>query len=117
MQSLGLIRTGQFLVPAQGAKLDANGNMRRSQIRQILAAFRAKNSKRYFFGAADGEVGIWERVKSAFGEGLRPVMIVTDGAPTYRARFPFFAIATNTVKANYERVATKAIDEALRTSR
>lgn len=138
MAAMGYLKPGQFLVPAQGARLDAYGNMRRSQVVQILSAFRAfsnvgftanasgsKRSNRrqaksgankYFFGEVGGELGIWQRVKSAFGDGARPIMLVTDGSPKYRIRFPFFAIAENTVAANYERVATKAIDEALRHS-
>lgn len=136
MEHMGYLKSGQFLVPAQGARLDAYGNMQRSQVVQILSAFRAfsnvgftanasgsKRSNRvqqrnaYFFGEVSGELGIWQRVKSAFGNGARPVMLVTDGSPKYSVRFPFFAVAENTIKANYERVATKAVDEALRTAR
>lgn len=139
MQAMGYLKPGQFLVPAQGAKLDAYGNMKRGQVVQILSAFRAfsgvgfnanasgstrsqrKQSKsganQYFFGEVGGELGIWQRVRSAFGMGARPVMIVTDDAPRYSVRFAFFKIAENTVAANYERVATKAVDEVLRTAR
>lgn len=139
MEAMGYLKPGQFLVPAQGAKLDAYGNMQRGQVVQILSAFRAfsgvgfnanasgskrsrrtqakSGANRYFFGEVGGELGIWQRVKTAFGDGAKPIMIVTDGSPKYRIRFPFYAIAENTVKANYERVATKAIDEALRTAR
>lgn len=139
MQAMGYLKPGQFLVPAQGAKLDAYGNMRRGQVVQILSAFRAfsgvgfnanasgskrssrkqakSGANRYFFGEVGGELGIWQRVRSAFGNGARPIMLVVDGSPKYRIRFPFFAVAENTIAANYERVATKAIDEVLRTSR
>jgi hypothetical protein len=139
MEAMGYLKPGQFLVPAQGARLDAYGNMRRSQVVQILSAFRAftgvgftanaSGSKRsnsvqaksgadkYFFGEINGELGIWQRKRSAFGAGAIPIMLVTDGAPKYRTRFPFFAIAENTVAANYERVATKAVDEVLATAR
>jgi hypothetical protein len=140
MQAMGYLKQGEFLVPAQGAKLDTYGNMQRGQIVQILSAFRAfsgvgfnanatgsQRSQRkqtrsgaalYFWGTVHGETGIWQRVNtSAFGKGARPIMLVTNGSPKYRVRFPFFAIAENTVAANYQTIATKAIDETLRTMR
>jgi hypothetical protein len=136
LQHSGHLKPGQYLVPAQGAKLDAYGNMRRSQVVQILSALRAfsnvgftsnatgqRRSQRtqqrnaYFFGDVGGELGIWQRVRSAFGNGARPVMLVTDGSPKYRIRFPFFAVAENTIAAGYERIGTQAVDEALRTAR
>lgn len=137
--AMGYLQPGQYLVPAQGAKLDAHGNVMRSQIVQILSALRAfgqqgysanatdsKRSQRkraqsganqYFFGTVSGETGVWQRVKSAFGSGARPILLVTDGSPKYRVRFAFFKIAENTIAANYERVATRAIEEALATAR
>jgi hypothetical protein len=139
MEAMGYLKPGQYLVPAQGAQLDAYGNMRRSQVVQILSAFRAfsnvgftanasgsvrsqrrqarSGANRYFFGEVNGELGIWQREKSAFGTAAKPIMIVTNRPPRYRKRFPFFDVAENTIAAHYERVVTKAVDEVIRTSR
>ena len=135
----GYMTKTQYLVPASAARLDAYGNVSRGQVVQILSALRAFNqsghnanatnsarsmrnqarsgANKLFFGTVDGQAGIWQRVQSAFGAGVKPVMIATDGSPKYRVRLPFFAIAENTIAANYERVATKAIDEVLATAR
>jgi len=135
----GYLPKGQYLVPASGARLDAHGNMQRGQIVQVLSALRAfgeqgytanatgsarsmakqarSGASAYFWGTIDGQAGVWQRVRSAFGEGALPIMLATDGSPKYRVRFPFFAIAENTIAANYQRVATEAIDYVLATAR
>ena len=139
MIARGYLSSGQYLVPASGAILDAYGNVKRSQVTQIMSALRAfgeqgytsnatgsarskraqakSGANRYFFGTVDGQAGVWQRVKSGFGEGVKPVFLVTDGSPKYRVRFPFFKIAENVLTANYERVARDAIADVLASQR
>lgn len=131
----GLMKSTQFAVPASGAKLDQYGNMRRSQYVQILSQLRAfgeqgynanatgsKRSQRkrrsgsYFVATIDGEQGVWQRVSSAFGDGVKPVLLFVDRAPGYRTRYPFFKVAENIVKANYEREFKSALDHAVKTN-
>lgn len=130
----GYMKSGQFAVPGSGAKMDQYGNMKRTQYVQILSQLRAfgeqgyqanatgsKRSKRkrasgaYFVANINGEDGVWQRVQSAFGDGARAVLIFTDRDPSYRVRFPFFKVAENIVKANYEREFKKAMDYAIKT--
>jgi len=135
----GLIKSNQFLVPASSAKRDQFGNMQRGQLMQVLSALKlhylsgytanASGSKRsnrtqaksganrYFFGTINGETGVWQRERSGFGDAVRAIMIVKEGSPKYRIRFPFFAVAENTVSAHYARVAADAIEEVLKTAR
>lgn len=135
----GYMKGGQYLVPASGAKMDAFGNMRKGQVQQVLSILRAFGQQgymanatdsprsrakretgagdRYFWATISGETGVWERVKSGFGDGVKPIMLVTGNEPRYAKRYPFFQVAENTVKANYQRIATAAIDEAIRTAR
>jgi hypothetical protein len=129
----GLMKSTQYAVPAAGAKLDSYGNMKRTQYVQILSQLRAfgeqgyqanatgsKRSARkrkagtYFAATIDGDQGIWRSVKSAFGEGVQPVLIFADRKPSYRVRFPFFKIAENITKANYGREFVRALDQAIK---
>lgn len=128
----GLMRSGQFAVPASGAQLDAYGNVRRAQIVQILSALRAfgeqgymanrTNSKRsqrkgraaqYFVAAMDGVEGIWQRKQFGHGEGIRPVFVFTGGAPHYRVRVPFDKIVENVARARFIGEFKSAMDYAL----
>lgn len=132
----GYMKQSQYAIPAQGAKLDQYGNMRRSQIVQILSQLKAfgeqgysanatgsKRSKRkrarapYFYATINGEQGIWQRVASAFGEGAKPVLIFVDAEPKYGKRFPFFKVADNVMKANYAREFATALDFAIQTAK
>lgn len=136
MVSAGYLTTGQYVVPGNGAKMDSYGNMRRSQVVQILSAIKAGKDVGYssnattrkrsvktqarnaiFWGKVGDNWGVWQRVRSAFGDGVRSLLVVRDSSPRYRKRFPFFEVAENTIKARYERVAENAIEEVLRTAR
>jgi hypothetical protein len=132
----GLMSKGQFAVPASGAPLDAYGNVPRSLYVKILSGLKAfgeqgydanatdsarskrkGNAQRYFVATIDGTPGIWERVKSAHGDGVKPLFVFADSSPKYRVRVPFFKIAENIHKANYEREFTYALNEAIRTAK
>lgn len=130
----GLMKSTQYAVPGAGAKMDQYGNMKRQQYVQMLSQLRAfgeqgyqanatgskrstrkRRSGTYFVATIDGEQGVWQRVSSAFGEGVRPVLLFVDRDPSYRVRFPFFKVAENIVKANYEREFKSALDYAIKT--
>ena len=115
---IGYLRSGQFLLPAAGVPKDANGNVRGSFMVKVLSALSAFGETGYtanrtrgrrsqtrargfdiFFGRIDGTTGIWQRMKSAHGEGIKPLFFVSDSAPIYKVRIPFEAIAQNTAKA------------------
>ena len=129
----GVIPAGSYLVPTSNAKLDANGNWLRSQMRQVSLSFGlgfdkvgsarlAKSAARKtaggvkrkavpskFFVITDTtgglEPAIYERVKSAFGSGAKPLAIIKASAPRYKKRVPFYQVA--------ERVAVKSFNEHL----
>ena len=133
-----LMGSGQYAIPAQGAKRDAYGNPQRGQIQQIRSALRiasssgvsanrtgSKRSQRkasgsdYFVGEINGEQGIWQRMKggSAFGALIRPVFIFTDRAPRYRIRVPFDRIIQNVAKARLKEQYERAFSEAIATAK
>lgn len=131
----GLMRSGQFAVPADGAQLDSYGNVRRAQIVQILSALQAfgeqgymanrTNSRRsqrsgrasqYFAGVMDGVEGIWQRKNFGFGQGVRPVFVFTESEPQYRVRVPFEKVVENVARARLPEEFQSALDYALRTA-
>lgn len=134
--AFGLMKANQFAVPNPGL-LNQYGNVSRGTMTRVLSglgaaelmsgyqanATRSKRSKRkgnaerYFVGTVDGESGVWERKASAFGDGVKPVFIYTDGAPQYRVIFPFFKIGENIVRAHGQAELANALREAILTAK
>lgn len=136
LRKRGLIEQNEWLTPT-AAFQDQYGNIRGSLAIRILSGLgaaetvsgvtanasgskrsrRKGNARRFFIAQINNDKAIWERKDTAFGEGIRPVAIITQQVPRYRVRLPFFQIAENTVKANYQRFFSEAIQRALDTAR
>jgi hypothetical protein len=132
----GLMKSGQYAIPSLGL-LNQYGNVSRGVMTRILSGLgaaeggrgyqanatgskrsqRKGNAERYFAGTVDGEAGVWERKTSAFGAGVKPAFLYTEGAPQYRTIFPFFKIGENIVQAHYRVELANALREALSTAR
>ena len=78
---------------------------------------RKGNAERYFAGTVGDESGVWERKESAFGDGVKPVFLYTEGAPKYRVIFPFFTIGENIAKAHGQAELANALREAILTAK
>lgn len=142
LQAARVLPAGYCAVPGSGAEIDAYGNMKPSQIVQILAWFRAfpetgyranmtdkskgrlaKGSKKkgtlgyaYFAGKIKGQEGIWKRYGFARGSAVKPVLIFVRWA-RYEARYDFDYVARHTFEREGEALMRQAIAEALRTAR
>jgi len=119
LNAAGLLPAGMFVVPGQGASLDAHGNLPLSQLNAIKAQIgahadptsnessvsRARRKKRqakqgrrggnYFaLSRAHGKLapGIYERVTTGFGSAVRSVLFFVKKVQ-YRKRFDIFGIA------------------------
>lgn len=132
----GLMKAGQYAVPNAGL-LNQYGNVSRGVMTRILSGLgaaeggrgyqsnatdskrskRKGNADRYFVGNVGGESGVWERKASAFGEGVKPVFIYTEGAPQYRVIFPFFKIAENIARAHGQAELHGALRDAILTAK
>ncbi|MEE1917528.1 hypothetical protein V0R52_14090 [Pseudomonas asiatica] len=128
----GLMKAAQYAVPNPGL-LNQYGNVSRGVMIRILSGLgaaegrrgyqanatgskrsqRKGNAERFFVGTVGDESGIWERKASAFGEGVKPAFIYTDGAPQYRVIFPFFKIGENIAKAHAQAELASALREAI----
>jgi len=103
--SAGLLRPGEYAMPAQGLRRDAAGNVGGSQVRTILRQVaRGTSGKRgagsgVFAGAAGRNKtrGLWQRD----AKGLRLLFVFTLAQPRYQPRFDFTGAAERSVKQNF----------------
>lgn len=124
MQRRGLLKSGQFTVPAKPAKLDRFGNVSRGQIGKMMSNIGAQhdihqNSKRgisyFLFENDDGSLsGVWQRTPT----GIMPFLLFVDDAPDYKKEFRFFEMADRTMDKrmgdNFERAMDQAIASSIR---
>jgi len=140
LQRSGLMPSGRYAVPAAGAQLDGNGNVKRSQITQILSQLklqrgagfesRATGSARSnrsiarqgvtYFALAKShrglQPGIYLKRKFAHGTAVKPVFIF-EPSVQYRPRLRFFEVGTATVYAQFPRHFETAWSRAVATAR
>lgn len=127
LRSAGVLPSGMYIVPGRGARMDAYGNISRGQIVQIISYFRAfpeagyrsnmddsgrsrlaRGTRRsmgyaYFVGSPGGApLGVWQRMHSAHGTGVRPVLIFVSRAHYEAERFDFYYVAKITQQKRFE---------------
>jgi hypothetical protein len=126
----GILPSGFYLAPGEGAKLDANGNVSGNVVTQMLSYLKAfgeqgyvanRNNKRktktQWFAIRPGEgtklpPGIYQRV----GSGFRIIFAMVK-APTYKVVFPFSKITTDVGKQQFPIRFNEAIVRALSTAK
>lgn len=135
LQARNLMPAGWFAVPGSGARLDQFGNIPGGTLNKILTqlgaspdansnqtekskARDARKRKRLgtrggvFFAVPVGRpglrAGIYERVKTGFGAGVKPILIFVNSA-TYDRRFPVFEFATSVIRAEGPRVLSEEV--------
>jgi hypothetical protein len=124
LQRNGMMPSGWFAVPAAGAQLDGNGNVKRSQITQILSQLRVQSGAGYELRATGSarsnrtiarqgvtyfalsrvrrglKPGIYLKRKFAHGTAVRPVFIFVP-AVSYRPRVRWEEVGQATVNARF----------------
>lgn len=112
-----------YLVPAQGAPLNAYGNLSGSFFRRVLSQLGSQDQG---FSAASGSArSRRNRRASAFfipkkggaiyqrsGKSVKPVLIISR-PPNYRPRFPFYLVAQAVVAERLRPNFVRAFDEAM----
>ncbi|MDH1477407.1 hypothetical protein N5F13_23195 [Comamonas thiooxydans] len=123
----GLLTAGQFVVPGAATSLDANGNVKGTDIRTILKALknlkavsatRSRSGQRLakgrqlanqlFVGKPQGgnrPDGIWRRE----GKRLRPLFVFTNSVPTYRPRLDFSGVVQGVARKQFPAEFAKAV--------
>lgn len=131
----GLLPSGMYVVPGEGARLNKHGNITAGTYSKILSQVKASsdpmqnatNSSRsrakrggtsgYFVGRVEGVLGVWQRVGYARRRSVRPILIFVRNKPNYRKRFPFYRIAQDTVNRHLIREMNRAMERALASAR
>lgn len=125
----GILPGGKSLMPGQGMKLDAQGNVSRGQMQKILSGLGAQgdkhanstdsrrsagNRKRFFvLGKGANALGIAERT----GKGRMQMVLAFAAAPTYDSRLDFFGIANRIVRQRLPAEMRQALNEAVLSAR
>lgn len=144
LQAAGILPPGYFVVPGAAAELDQYGNIKGSQITQLLSYFKAfpemagykanmtdkrraalaKGSAKTgrqgvaYFIARDGWLhpGIWARYNFARGSAIKPVLMFVRSVG-YEKRFDFFYAAESTIERVFEGHFNAAWNQAWATAR
>ncbi len=139
LQSAGLMPYRWFAVPAAGAQMDNYGNVKRSQVVQILSQLKVQyaggyTSKRSSNTASKRSVrrqgveyfalpkqvgklkpGIYLRRQFAHGSAIKPVFLFVQSI-RYQPRFDFFGVGDRTAAENFPRIFDQELEKALRTA-
>ena len=145
LQAVGVLPPGHFVVPGQGASLDAYGNINPGLIVQILSYFRAFPESGYkanitdekkdrmnrwskkaaskrvgvsYFVPRDGRLkfGIWVRYRHSGGSAIKPILMFVQYAH-YEERLDMGYTVQIAAKENIERNFNAAWVEAMATAR
>lgn len=136
----GLMPPGYYAIPTSAAPKDPYGNVTAGYFNRVMSQLRiatdpltnvtraSKRRKRTrtagYFVAYPGRIqtkhltpGIYERLGTGFGGGIRPIFIYTDSPPTYRRRLNFFGLVDRAVERDLRFYFEKGFDLANRTKR
>lgn len=133
----GMLGSGEYIVPASGARLDQYGNISRGQVQQIMSQLRlgldpyawksksvrskrsVKKAGRIFWsygGPRDAHLARGAWIDLGGSVGVRPLLAVVR-RPVYRPRISLDQIANRVVAQHWDRVFEKNLADALATAR
>lgn len=126
LQRAGILPSGWWVIPAQGANLDGYGNVSGGTITKILAQLQAltdeldnekrdvrskrdrtRKQGRYFAVIPNRPAynrlrpGIYERMGTTRAARLLPIFTFTNKAPRYAARYNFYAVGEDAARARF----------------
>jgi hypothetical protein len=141
LQRAGVMPAGWYAIPTSAALLDSYGNVPAGTVTRILSQLqsardsltnesatlkakrnRTKRNARYFAvnpATERGKLkpGIYERLGTAWGSGIRPIFLYTQKQPSYSARYDFYGMAQRLAVERYPMEAELAIQRAIATAR
>jgi len=129
LRKRGILGQDEWAIPAKDI-LNQFGNMPGALAVRVLSAVGAAetvagvtanasnsarsrkkgNARKYFIAKIKNTRAIWEVKNSAFGRGIRPVVLFVKKTPRFTERFAFFEIAEQVVAENYLPEFIAAID-------
>lgn len=135
LRAAGVLPGDRFLIPGDGAELDAFGNVRQGQIVKILSAFNAlagpgsngnangrrgrgkRRAESYFAMQPGNQSGMAPGIYRRTQQGGHLLVFVFGKQPTYRERFDFYKIAMHSYERSMPGLIVGAMEHALRTAR
>lgn len=140
LQAARLMQPNQFAVPAAGAQLDANGNVKRSQIVQILSQLRLQRGAGFESRASNSAAsrravarqgqtyfaipvttrglhpGVYLKKQFAIGSAVRPVFLFVSNV-RYQKRLRFFEVGEVTARTAFPRHFEAEFSRAIASAR
>lgn len=123
MRHKGLLKSGQYLTAAPNAKRNQYGNISKASMKKVISDLEnptsSKGRIKYFM--LDNDSGVssaWNNViwKKVGRNGMEPFLLITDEAPSYKKRLPFFEVAERIIKRQAPINFEKAMDYAIASS-
>lgn len=115
LRSMGILLANQFVTPAREWPRDAYGNIRGTDVQQMLTSLRGGTTKKEYFVMLDPSSG--QHIGIARRKGRNDVQMmymITNSAPQYQLRYPFRNIGIQAAKDEFSKSAGQAVDDALR---
>lgn len=127
LMAMGALPSGWRAVPGEGLRLDAYGNPRRNQVREILGSLKSKTNvyqgrgKKmalvgYFLVPIGSESRLTPGIYWRSGRSIKPMFIFVKQA-AYRKVIDLPGIATKVVARSFDQQFGAALDRALATAR
>ena len=123
MRSKGILKGGQYLVAAPNAKRNQYGNISKASLKKVISDLENPESKKgrikYFMLNNDSGVSsAWNNViwKKLGRNDMEPFLIITDEAPSYKKRLPFYEVAERIINKQFPINFEKAMDYAIASS-
>lgn len=106
----GLISSNQGWVPGAGAQLDRYGNIKPSQVTQILSDLQAFGEQGYRANRNNNKAAkYWVLRKNGTPVAImnkegKPVLVFTRSMPVYKPRFDFYGAAQSSFDSHFDRI-------------
>lgn len=123
MRNKGILKSNQYLSAAPNAKRNQYGNISKASLKKVISDLENPNSKKgrikYFMLDDDSGAGsAWNNViwKKLGRNDMEPFLIISDEAPSYKKRLPFYEVAERILKKKIPVNFEKAMDYAIASS-